>query len=279
LMSYIPLQHISHVEPAPALKPPAIASDTTAAVATAPEPLAAKPPEPRVNAPKPPHVFNEHVTHPAASSEEVKALIAAINHLQNNMKAMQDQQAELRQELHARQQLELRVRLRWIANPQSQLPQIASFWQDIALLPLLSESERHKAKTMQKLAADDADKLDMWSKRLKQLAATLPLPQHRDIIPKPKNPAFSWLTGKFHLHPAPTPEQQALSELRTRLLNVSHELNVEIWPEHKAWRHLLGDLREQFGDNTELSLPDRLDSMQKDIATIRATAASWLEQL
>jgi len=216
---------------------------------------------------------------PAASSEEVKALMAAIHDLQRNMGALQNRQAELQQELHAKQQLELRARLRWIANPQSQLPQMSSFWQDIALLPMLNDGERHEAEAMRKLAADDADKLDAWTAQLKRLAATLPVPEHQDIIPKPENPAFSWLTGKFHLRPAPTPEQQALTGLRTRLLNTSHALNVEIWPEHKIWRHLLADLREQFGDDADLALPERLDNIQKDIASIRAKATNWLEKL
>jgi len=286
LMNRMPSQGISDVglEPAPLPRP--VVPDTTASVATAPKhaiPKAAtsvpvQAPAPRGVAPKR-RAFNREVTRPAATSEEVKALMAAIHDLQSNMETLQDKQSKLRQELHARQQLELRIRLRWIANPQSQLPQMANFWQDIALLPMLNEDDRREAEAMRKLAANDADKLDMWSKRLKQLAATLPVPEHQDIIPKPKNPVFSWLTGKFHLRPAPTPEQQALSELRARLLNTAHALLIQIWPEHKTWRHLLADLREQFGDDADLALPERLDGIQKDTAVLRAKAAHWLEEL
>jgi len=156
---------------------------------------------------------------------------------------------------------------------------MTDFWQDITLLPLLSESERNEAKTMRKLAANDMDKLNAWSIQLKRLAATLPVPEHQDIIPKPEQPAFSWFAGKFHLRPVPTPEQQALSKLRTRLLETVRVLTVEMWPEPKVWRHLLADLREQFGDDVDLSLPERLDGIQQDIATMRAKAASWLENL
>ena len=156
---------------------------------------------------------------------------------------------------------------------------MASFWQDIALLPMLNTNDRNEAKTMQRLAADDATKLAGWSQQLKRLAATLPVPQHQDIIPKPKNPAFSWLTGKFHLRPVPMPEQQNLLGLRVRLLNTAHVLAIEIWPQPKTWRHLLADLREQFGDDADLALPEHLDNIRKDIKTMRVKAANWLEKL
>ncbi|GMR00331.1 MAG: hypothetical protein BMS9Abin18_1173 [Zetaproteobacteria bacterium] len=279
LMNRISPAEVSDTNIAPAPAPPqATAPVSVTPTEAPPEPMEA--PVPHVATPQPsPPTSNTPTMPSAASSEEVEALITAMEKLQSNMQALQDKQVELRQELHVRQQLELRTRLRWIANPQSQLAQMASFWQDIALLPMLNESERNEAETMRKLAADDADKLDAWTARLKRLAATLPVPEHQDIIPKPKNPAFSWLIEKFHLRPAPTPEQQALAELRTRLVNTAHALTVQIWPEHKTWRHLLADLREQFGDDADLALPERLDNIRKDIAAMRAKAASWLEEL
>jgi len=274
LMNRISPAEISDVDIAPAPPPQATPLAPATPTETPPEPIQA--PAPHIVAPQP---SSTPAMPPAASSEEVEALITAMGELQSSMQMLQDKQVELRQELHARQQLELRTRLRWIANPQSQLVQMASFWQDIALLPMLSESERNEAETMRKLAADDADKLDAWTARLKRLAATLPVPEHQDIIPKPKNPALAWLIEKFHLRPAPTPEQQALAKLRTKLLNTAHALTVQIWPEHKVWRHLLADLREQFGDDADLALPERLDNIRKDITAMRAKASSWLENI
>lgn len=238
--------------------------------------------KPRMTTLEPSPSFNKHNTRPVATSEEIKALMATIHDLQNNMDVLRSKQielSELRQQLDTGQQLELRARLRWIANPQSQLPQMARFWQDITLLTILSEDKRHEAESMRKLAADDVDQVRMWRQRLKRLAATLPVPEHPDVIPKPENPAFSWLTGRIHLRPAPTVEQQQLSQLRTRLLNISHALNVEIWPTGKTWRHLLADLREQFGDDVDLALPEHLDKVQKDITSMRGKAVNWLGEL
>jgi len=271
LMNRISPAKVSGTDIVPAPTPPQAAPVATTVAPS--EPVQA--PAPHVTTPQPPSPASNAS---AASSEEVEALITAMEKLQRSMQTLQDKQAALRQELHARQQLELRTRLRWIANPQSQLAQMASFWQDIALLPMLSESERSEAETMRKLAADDTDKLDAWTARLKRLAATLPVPEHQDIIPKPENPALAWLIEKFHLRPAPMPEQQALAKLRTRLLNTAHALTVQIWPERKVWRHLLADLREQFGDDADLALPERLDNIRKDIEAMRAKAASWLEK-
>jgi len=181
--------------------------------------------------------------------------------------------------LRTRQQLDLRTRLRWIASAQSRFSQMTGFWQDIALLPMLTSDERALAIKMHQLAAEDSKKLRGWRNQLQRLAGTLPEPEHRDIIPKPENPAFSWLADKFHLRPAPTAEQQARSALRNRILDIEHALAVEVWPEPRAWRHLLADLREQFGDDAELGLPEHLDDIRKDAVAMRAKAAHWLEKL
>jgi len=298
LMNHIAPQKTSHVAPVPhtqAQVPAPAAPSAALAIAVAPKkeasprPLASEAAEPVVPAQvsttvvAAPHSSpaspGEHAILPAVTPQEAKALMAAMEELQSNMHALEGEQEAMGHELHARQQLELRARLRWITSASTLLPQMADFWQDITLLPLLNASERSEATSMWKTAASDADKLRAWSTRLKRLAATLPAPQHQDIIPKPKQAVFSWLTGKFHLRPAPTPEQRSLSELRMRLLEAAHVLTVEIWPKHRAWRHLLADLRERFGDDADLSLPQRLDGVRKDIATMRAKAASWLLRL
>ncbi len=297
LMNHIALRKISHVAPAshtqvqvPAVAAPsAVPTISVAPKEAPPRSLASETTAPVVpaqgstTAVAAPHASpaspGEHTTLPAVTPEEVKALVAAMGALQNNIRALENEQEAMGHELHARQQLELHARLRWITSTSTLLPQMADFWQDITLLPLLNASERSEATTMWKMAEKDADKLRAWSTRLKRLAATLPVPQHQDIIPKPKQAIFSWLTGKFHLRPAPTPEQRTLSELRMRLLDTAHVLTVEIWPKHKAWRHLLADLRQQFGDDADLSLPQRLDGVRKDITAMRAKAASWLGRL
>ncbi len=231
--------------------------------------------------PEPVPSFQNNSAHPAATSKEINVLIATIHDLQNKVESLQGKQADLtalRRALDARQRLELRARLRWIANPQASLSQMASFWQDITLLPMLSENKQREAGSMRQLAAEDAGHLKLWSKKLKQLAAALPVPIHQDIIPKPENPVFSWLTGRIHLRPAPTPEQQAASQFRARLLNTAHALTLEVWPTHRAWRRLLADLRERFGDDADLALPEHLDGIQKDITRMRKTATVWLGQ-
>ncbi|MDQ6959934.1 MAG: hypothetical protein Q9M27_02805 [Mariprofundaceae bacterium] len=288
LASRPPPQNISHVDvaPAPQAQAEVPAPTVVASVSRSADPEAGQPAShvpqavaPVVVAPHAAPTSDKRKAPQAVTSEEVRVLMATMGELQGHMQALQDTQTELHRELIARQQLELRTRLRWIASTRTLLPQMTDFWQDIALLPLLSKNERREAEVMRKLAANDADKLNAWGVQLKRLAATLPVPLHQDIIPKPEQPAFSWLAGKFHLRPVPTSEQQKLSELRARLLEAAHLLSVEIWPEPKVWRRLLADLREQFGDDADLSLPEHPGDIQKDIATMHAKAANWLEQL
>jgi len=260
--------------PGKSLTEKSVAEKSAAAPSTEPQhhpaaPRAAEPPQPSAS--------RKPAPHPAATTEEVRALMTAMDSLRDDMKTLRNTQAGLRREMQVRQQLELRDHLRMIASPESRLPQMASLWRDIALLPILSADERAETKSMWKLAGANAKKLADWINRLKQLAGSLPEAGHKDMIPKPRNPAFSWLTGKFHLRPAPTLEQRELSALRQRLLTTAHALTVEIWPEHKVWRHLLTDLREHFGDDADLGLPERLDGTRKDAASMRAKAADWLE--
>ncbi len=291
LMNRIPLHKIGEVVPASPVRSNVPASAVPKAGSVMPKTLPFQPAAPEavpsvasVRAftpaamPHPPPASDQRMTPGPVTSEEAKVLMAAMGKLQSKMQVLEGDQTALHHELYVRQQLELRTRLRWITSTGTLLPQMADFWQDIELLPLLSESERNTAQTMRKLAANDADKLNAWRTQLKRLAATLPVPEHQDIIPKPEQPVFSWFTGKFHLRPAPTPEQRKLSKLHARLLDTAHVLTVEIWPKPNVWRHLLADLREQFSDDADLALPERLDGIQKDIATMRAQAASWLEQ-
>jgi len=267
-ISSAPVQPLAS-RPAP---PPSVTRKSAAPSATA----VRRPAAPRAAEPPPLSASRKPVPHPAATTEEVKALMTAMDGLREDMETLRNTQAELRRELQARQRLELRDYLRLIAGPESQLPRMASLWRDIALLPILSADERTEAEGMWKLAGANAKKLAGWIGRLKRLAGTLPEAEHKDMIPKPHNPAFSWLTGKFHLRHAPASEQRKLSALRNRLLTTAHALAVEIWPEHKAWRHLLTDLREHFGDDADLGLPEHLDGIRKDAAGMRAKAADWL---
>jgi len=273
LMNSMPLREASN--PEVALTPSAPPTPKAATLVQAPT----QTPAPRVTTPKPSRASNNPAPLPAATSEEVKLLIATMEGLKRNMQALQNELEAQRQEFRARQQLELRTRLRWIASPETLLPQMVNFWQDIASLPLLSKTERSAVKNMQQLALNDTDKLNTWSTQLKRMAATLPVPDHQDLIPKLENPAFSWLSDEFHLWPVSSPQQRSLSELRTRLLNTAHALTVEIWPEPEAWQRLLADLREQLGDDAQLALPEHLDGIRKDITTMRTKAANWLEKL
>ncbi len=216
---------------------------------------------------------------PALSSHEARALMAAMDDLRKQTEALQHEQAGLLRQLRVRQQIELRARLRRITGQDGLFVQMAGNWRDIALLPILTEDERATAEEMQKLAAVDAEKTRRWRRQLKKLAATLAMPEHPDVLPRPDNAFFAWLTGQFHLRRMPQPEQQAQAALHDRLVGAAQALAVGVWPQKKAWRHLLADLRKHFGDETELGLPEQLEGIREDMVTMHKTAADWLNRL
>ena len=237
--------------------------------APAPEPVAAPEPEP----------VQPILPEDIATSEEVRALMRTIDALRGEMGALQSEQSALRQDLRARQQLELRMRLRRLIRPDVSLTQMAAYWQDIALLPILSGDERQKAESLRERADSNAAMVAAWRRHLEGFAERLSLPAGEDIIPKRDDSWWGWIADQFHLRRVPLTKQRELLALRKRLLTASHDLAVERWPETKPWNRLLSDLRAQFGDEADRELPERFKAIQEDIQAMRDSAGQWLEQL
>lgn len=276
------------IEPEPKAGPRESASpsaaDTTPVpaseeAATLPKKIPAELPAAAASTGKPIAAGPAKQTAPTAGPAQIKALTTSIDRLTAELRDMRNEQQQLQQAMLAQQQLQLRSRLNRIADGSSRLPQMAADWQDILLLPVLSETQRAEAESMQQLAAADTANLQTWQKQLEKLAGSLPIPKQADVIPKPQNSWLSWLTGQFHLRPAPTAERQAISALRDRLLDASHALAAESWPDAKSWQTLLKETRGRLGKKANLGLPDNFSALQQDKMKMQALAQNWLEQL
>ena len=119
-----------------------------------------------------------------------------------------------------RQALDLRTRLRWIVEPENRLPQLQTYWEDIALLPLLSETEHAQAVQMLHITRKHMADMRAWQDRLTQLANSLPIPEAEKISINPDNKWLAWLAGQFRLSTSPSREGKRLLALRSRLLTV-----------------------------------------------------------
>jgi len=214
---------------------------------------------------------------PVANAAE--SMQKEIDRLHTELSGMQAERAQLRRELKTSQTVELRVWLSLLASPDTRLSQRAGIWGELASLASLHASEQSKAREMSSLLEDARTQLASVGKSLRHLAKSIPDAQQADIIPKPENPYLAWLTGTFHLRPAPGKTEQKTSGLREQLLDMEHALSLEDWPEPSKWRQLLSALGEQFGDDAELDLPESLRDIIGDIDTTRAEAAVWMEAL
>jgi len=220
---------------------------------------------------------------PAVSSREVNALLETIDSLRNEMARMEASQRALRNGLHEQQQMNLQVRLRWITEPASRLPQIQLAWEEISLMLNLSAEQRSTAEQMHILARDSDRKLRNWQDTLINWADALSMPVHEDIMPQPEHPWLAWVVGQFHLRQAPSIEARRLTGLRTRLLNAARQLALESWPEQGTWQSLHAELLLQIKamqeqDESlavELGLPDNFDAVQADINKVREAAREW----
>ena len=209
-----------------------------------------------------------------------------ITNLSSELNQLAEEQKILRSSLHEQQQVNLQVRLRWITDPVSRLPQIKLAWEEISLLGGLNAEQHAKAEEMHTLARDSIQKLRQWQTSIQKWADTLAVPVHRDIIPKPEQPWLAWAASQFHLRPAPSEEASQLSHLRNQLENLISQLTTETWPAENDWQQLRAQLllqvrSQQAEDSTEaieLNLPDSFKTIQADINTLQQTAQQWLEQ-
>ncbi|MFQ5345378.1 MAG: hypothetical protein ACE5E3_02905 [Mariprofundus sp.] len=254
--------------------------------------------QPRVNAPavtaKPvPAVKSASATkslpviahqQPAVSSEDVRELLSSIRALQSQLQQMQQSQRALQNGLQEQQQMNLQIRLRWIADPASRLPQLQLIWEEISLLPGLSDREREKAASMHALARDRVQQIKQWQSTLNKWADVLSTSrQNMNILPESEHPWLAWVLQQFQLRQAPSFEARQRENLRDRLLDVSRQLTLESWPEKGAWQSLQAELLLQIkamqhdsdAAGVETGLPEDFDAIRTDIHTLRQTALQW----
>jgi len=222
----------------------------------------------------------------AVSSEEVQTLLSSMDELRNELQQMSDAQQTLQNGLIEQQQMNLQVRLRWIGDLGSRLPQLQLAWEEISLLPGLNDDQRDEAVRMHALARARVQQLKQWQDALNKWADALVMPTHRNILPEPPYPWLAWIVSQFQLRQAPSVEAQHLGNLRSRLLDAARHLTLESWPNKGAWQSLQAELllqiramRHDGGDkNTEAietGLPESFDAIQADINTLRHTALQW----
>jgi len=225
---------------------------------------------------------------PAITSEEVAALLSTIAQLRMEMQQLQASQHSLQDGLLEQQDMNKHVRLRWIADPASRLVQIQLAWEEISLLPGLSDQQRQLAVRMHALARADVQRLQQWQAALSKWADALAMPLHANVLPKPDQAWLAWIVDQFQLRQAPTQEARRLSDLRSRLLDVARQLSLESWPNQGAWQRLQAELLLQIqsmqhasnpnsaDDTIDTGLPADFSAIQVDIATLRQSAIDWL---
>lgn len=239
--------------------------------AVAPAPVAAVRPAPPAR-----------VERPAVGLDEIKSLLGAIEDLRSELASMNQAQSALRESLHRQQQLNLQVRLRWISDPASRLPQIKLAWEEISLLTNLSGAQRSQAEEMHMLARDSERKLQSWQDSLHKWADSLALPAQQNIIAETGHAWLDWILDQFQLYRSPSEEGRQQARLRQKLLSTANQLSLESWPTEGEWQHLHAELLLQANtgnvDSVDLGLPDNFDAIRADIDMLQQTARQWLEQ-
>ena len=222
----------------------------------------------------------------AASSDEVNRMLTAMESLQGELKSLRREQQTIQETQLSLQKMQLRTRLRWITNAANHLPQLQLAWEEAVLMPSLSGSEHATAQKMLTLAQQRLQDLRSWQQHLQAHADSLATPEHENIIPEYETPWLGWIRDYFSIKAASTTEQQQNEQLRQQLLNISHNIELEQWPDGKSWQQLRAKLQLKLAkadgassEAVELGLPEDFEAIKADIEQLRQTAATWLEGL
>jgi len=218
-------------------------------------------------------------TAPAIDAAILERLIDAVGELRAGIDELKSSNSELKSSLEARRILDLKSRLRWLANRDMSLSQIKLAWEDIALLPGLSGSDHALARKMVNLSSHDLNEVGKWLHRIDGFLDKYPPALYEKTEKSADGSWWAWLRNMLHLRRAPSAESLQKNELHDGLLRAHDRLSRQQWPEPKAWQALLASIQVQEGEDMDIQLPEDFKPVQHDISRLRAAAATWLGRL
>jgi hypothetical protein len=220
------------------------------------------------------------------SSEDAKQLMSAMTELQQQLQQMRTDNAELRQALTQQQRVDLRSRLKLIADPDTRLKQLSLLWEDVSLSPALTAQQRSTAISMTAAAHEAMTQNQLWQQRLDKWITKLSAPESGpDLIPHFDHPWLEWLAEQFHLRPAPANSSSGSQVLRERLMQIRRGMTIETWPDTKDWQPIRAELilihasaaKTDAEKAAGIGLPNDFKAMRKAVATLHETGRQWLE--
>lgn len=224
----------------------------------------------------------------SASSEEISNVLDAMEALQEELRSLREQQQALEETQHSVQVMQLRTRLRWITNQANHMPQLQLAWEEVMLMPILSSSEREQAQKMLALAEKRLLELQNWQQTLHTYAESLSRTEHANIIPEFENRWLNWIAEQFSLRSSLSEEEANDAQLQEQLINTSRNIEIERWPDAKAWLQLRATLQlrviaaekdTESPTAVDLGLPESFEPIKGDINQLRQAAKTWLEDL
>jgi len=217
---------------------------------------------------------------PEIDASTVERLIAAIGELRAAIDELKTSSTELKESLAARRILDLQSRLRWLTKQDMTLAQLKLAWEDILLMPDLSDPDRKLVRKMVELSDRDLNRVGKWLKVIDGLLEKYPSAAVQETELIADDSWWAWLKKLFHLRRAPTMAVQRQNDLHDRLLRAHDRLSRQQWPDQKEWGALLAAIQEQEGSNSAVDgLPGDFSAIRHDIGSMRAAAAEWLGRL
>ncbi|MDX8395697.1 MAG: hypothetical protein R8K22_04705 [Mariprofundaceae bacterium] len=229
-------------------------------------------------------------TAPPINSEEVVQLLGAIEDLKQELFQTQQAQQALKQAQQNMMSMQLRTRLSWLVSPANHLLQLQLGWEEISLLPNLTNEDRELAKDMRMLAQNKLDQVGRWQQKMDHLTRLLAVPSYANVVPSSDNPWVDWIARQFSVKRSLSAQEKDILHLRQALTHIRQGLSLERWPDDDSWQklrsrlhlHLVKYVADQTVNHEQadvLKLPISFTGVDADIERLRQAAQDWLERL
>jgi len=236
-----------------------------------------------------PHVAEDHSiaseviipagVHSSAVVGQLQKLMLEIHELRQDLRQSQQDQIMLHRANIARQQLDLHTRLRWVLMPNNNWMHLHMYWQDIASLPMLTDSQREQASEQAEKARMHMQRILEWRKQMSLLIHEIQKMRQtakQSLIPKEGSPWLNWLSGHFSLSHVQADNHEMLDHLEL-LIQEMLLLGHGQWPSEQRWTDIYQQIILHLPNKVHISVLD-FETPAQDRQTMKALAVSWLGQ-
>jgi len=225
--------------------------------------------------------------------QSVRGLQDELQNLSGDIQALHATQSQVRAAQLSVEKMQLHSRLNWVLYPSTHLLQMQLAWEEISLLPSLSNAQREQATAMLNLAQKRLDDVNRWQQNIDAVMRSYALPSEskQELLPEifgsSSSDGLDWLLSKFSLKRAQKHEDVEAAHMRDLLSRIKQGLDVEQWPDATLWKKVRMDVAQHLmqhnatlpeSEQLQWMIPEDFMAIQMDVRRIQQSARDWLKE-